>query len=403
MHGNTNKTDYLKENADTGRVMLPDLVRSFALIGIVLVNVAYFAYPSDITYHVGGLNSALDNGAYFGVNALFFLKSYTLFSFMFGVGLAFQILSAERRNQSFAVSHWRRMAALIAIGILHVTFAFTGDILIVYGILGSLLYFFRNKSPKALVKLGVILVIVQVIVATLFTVATFMGQLYAPDQMTAQAAEMDRIRDITRQVFQQGSLMEVAALRWQAWFEMMIFLFPLQGPGALGFFLFGLAAVRTGILSDPGAPLWSKARRFYLPIGVIISAVGAYLSMHHAGPLSATSLLGLTLLVIGAPLSSVGYIGIIAKWSQGAPSPLKVFLARGGTASLTAYLMQSLILSWIFCGYGLGLYASRGAFVCIVIALVTGVASIVFVSLWRKKFKRGPAEVLLRKWSYLGR
>ena len=137
---------YLEENANTGRVILPDLVRAFALFGIVLVNVAYIAYPGDITYHAGGLESGADKAAYFSVNAIFLLKSYTLFSFMFGVGLAYQISSAERHGVSFAASYIRRMIALIVLGTLHVTMAFSGDILIVYGVIGLLLYLFRNLS-----------------------------------------------------------------------------------------------------------------------------------------------------------------------------------------------------------------------------------------------------------------
>ncbi len=370
-------------------------------MGIVLVNVAYFAYPNDIIYHDGGLNSTLDNVAYFSVNSLLFLKSYTLFSFRFGVGLAYQIVSAEKRHQSFTASHWRRMAALIVIGILHVTFAFTGDILIIYGFLGALLYLFRHKSSATLVKVGIALVIVQIIVAAFFALATYLGELYAPEQLVAQATEMNSIRDTTRQIFQNGSLLEVAALRWQEWLIMIVLILPLQGPGALGFFMFGLAAVRTGILSDPGARLWSQARQVYLPCGMIISATGAYFTLQGDSPMSSTGLLGLLLLVIGAPLASIGYIGLIAKWSQGPLTPFKAFIARSGTATLSAYLLQSLILSWIFCGYGLGLYASVSATTCIIIAFATGTASIVFTSVWRTRFSRGPAEHLLRNWSYL--
>ena len=70
---------YAAESQAAGRHVLPDLVRAFAVIGIVLVNVAYFAYPGEVTYHDGGLNTPLDQAAYFGVNALFLFKAYTLF------------------------------------------------------------------------------------------------------------------------------------------------------------------------------------------------------------------------------------------------------------------------------------------------------------------------------------
>ena len=65
---------YTHENQRSGRIMLPDLVRAFALFGIVVVNVAYFAYPGDLTYHAGGLVSKLDEWSYFLVNTLFDVK-----------------------------------------------------------------------------------------------------------------------------------------------------------------------------------------------------------------------------------------------------------------------------------------------------------------------------------------
>ena len=95
-------------------------------------------------------------------------------------------------------------------------------------------------------------------------------------------------------------------------------------------------------------------------------------------------------------------MGWLAKWAAGPESKLKTFIARGGTATLTAYLMQSIILSLIFCGYGLGLYGKIGAAGCIAIALLTGIFTLIFASLWRAKFARGPFEYLLRRFTYWG-
>jgi len=64
--------------------------------------------------------------------------------------------------------------------------------------------------------------------------------------------------------------------------------------------------------------------------------------------------------------------------------------------------MQSIILSLIFCGYGLGLYGKFGAAICIGIALATGIFTLCFASLWRAKFARGPFEYVLRQFTYWG-
>lgn len=111
----------------------------------------------------------------------------------------------------------------------------------------------------------------------------------------------------------------------------------------------------------------------------------------------------MAIILLGAPFASLGYLGWLAKWSAGPMTKIKIFMARGGTSSLTAYLMQSLILSLIFCAYGLGLYGQIGAAGCIAIAAVTGFVTLAFSSLWRIKFARGPMEYLLRSWTYLGK
>jgi len=394
--------NYLENNSKAGRILLPDLVRAFALLGIVLVNVAYFSFPADITYHGGGLNSGLDQAAYFGVNALFLFKSYTLFSFMFGVGLAYQMFAAERHGTSFKPSFFRRMLGLLVLGILHVTLAFQGDILILYGILGVGLFFFRNTSQKILIRTGIVLVLAQVLIALLFSLALYLGEIYSPDDMKIMTIESQQNTARVITVHARGNFIEIAASRWLDWFGMIPYVVPLQAPGVFGFFLLGLAAVRAGVLSNATAPLWDKSRRLYLPVGLLLSAIGAYIYMISHNPLSSGALLGYAIILLAAPLSSLGYIGLLARWSEGSATTLKVFFARGGTASLTAYLLQSLILSLIFSGYGLGLFGKLGAFTCTAIALAVGLFSIVFASLWRARYKHGPMELLLRRWTYLG-
>lgn len=392
--------DYSAGNERTGRIVLPDLVRAFALLGIALVNVAYFAFPGDVTYHDGGIHSAFDHSAYFAVNSLFLFKSYTLFSFMFGVGLAYQMRSVERRGKSFGPTYFRRLVGMMILGILHVSLAFLGDILIVYSILGAFLYLCRNSSQSTLLRIGAIMIVIQVLVALLFAASLYMAEIYSPAQWQDELVKMNTNRELARQIYTSGSFSEIVAQRWSDWTSMMLFAAPLQAPGAFGFFAFGLAAVRANILTDADASIWSKSRRICLPVGVMLSIAGTYLYMSSEHPMSGRAMLGYALLLVAAPLSSVGYIGLIAAWSRGPMTSIKTFIARGGTASLTAYLLQSLILSLVFCSYGLGMYGVPGAFSCIAIALVTGVFSIGFTSMWRKRFDRGPLESLLRSWTY---
>lgn len=393
---------YLEQSQQAGRHILPDIIRAFALFGIVLVNVAFFAFPGDATYHAGGLNTGVDSSAYFISNGFFLFKSYALFSLMFGAGLAYQMMAAQRRDIAFGPRYLRRLLGLLAIGILHVTFAFAGDILIIYALFGAILFLFRNCTTKTLLIWGGVFIGLQLIIAALSFLALWAGETFAPEEMAKEMARMDETQVGVIAAYSGDSFIAAALQRWTDYGFIFIVGIFYQGTGVLGFFLFGLAAVKAKVISDPAAKIWSTARKFWLIPGLVISLAGAYFMGQADHALSSKVILGMALTIAGAPLAAMGYAGLIAKWAEGPATGLKLFLARGGTATLTAYLLQSVILSILFCGYGFGLYMKIGAAGCMAIAFVTGVVSIVFSSLWRKKFERGPVEALLRRWTYLG-
>ena len=391
---------YLEETRAAGREIFPDLARAFALIGIALVNVAIFSHPMMTGYT--DLQGA-DQWAYFWVNSLFLLKSYTLFSFMFGVGFAYQMMAAERRSVGFAGRYWRRILGLLILGLLHVALAFQGDILVIYAILGCFLFLFRKSSAKTLIRWGIGLYAVQFLIVLLGLGFFWMGATFAPEQMAAEMETSAAAADAARQAFGEGSFADAAVQRFVDWSMVLVGGLFMQGIGAMAFFVFGLAAVRYEAISDPRKPIWKTFRRFFLPIGVAGSVWGGWLmASSGSGMMSVDMLAGMTVITLFSPFSTAGYLGLIAKWAEKPEGRIKIFLARGGTASLTAYILQSVIFSLIFNNYGLGLYDEVGAFVSIAIALVVGFGSIAVASLWRTRFSRGPLEVLLRGWTYLG-
>ena len=395
-------TDYRGQSAAAGRHILPDLTRACALVGIALVNVAFFAWPAITGYPEGAFETALDDAADFGISALFLFKFYTLFAFMFGVGFAYQILSAERRGISFAGQYWRRITGLLVFGILHVALAFQGDILIIYAVLGAIFFLFRNKNTKALIRWAVLVYAVQVLLVAALAALTWLGETFAPDEIAGQAAYTKDAVERAHAVFGAGTFAEAVVLRITEWLEFIGYAFLMQGFGAFAFFLFGLAAVRAGTIADPGAPFWRRARRVFLPIGLAGSVVGAWIMAQAESALSSELLLGMAVITLFSPFSSAGYIGLIAAWAERPAGWLQTFFARGGTATLTAYLMQSLLFSLIFNNYGLGLFGELGAAACTAIAFAVALVSIAVSSLWRSRFKRGPMEAVLRGWTYLG-
>ncbi|MEL6324638.1 MAG: DUF418 domain-containing protein, partial [Pseudomonadota bacterium] len=266
----------------------------------------------------------------------------------------------------------------------------------------SILFLFRSASVRTLVRVAIATYLLQILFVALLALSLWMGTVAAPDEMAKEAVKATEQAAAARAIFETGTFSETIVQRFSDWGNVITFGFLIQGFGAFSFFLFGFAAVRSDLIAVPSAQIWKRFRRQALPIGLGISAIGAWFMVHGTGVMDPSMMGGMVLILIGSPFSTAGYLGLLAKWADGPPSPIKVFFARGGTASLTAYLMQGLLLSLAFNGYGLGLFGTLGAAACIGLALGVALFTIAFASLWRTQFERGPLEVILRRWTYLG-
>lgn len=393
---------YLQETQEAGREVFPDLARAFALFGICLVNVGIMSWPMMTGYGESAVHDPVDQSAFFAVSALFMAKSYTLFSFMFGVGFAYQMRSAEQKGVGFAGRYWRRIVGLLAFGLINVAFLFQGDILIMYAILGSILFLFRSASPRLLSGWAISVYAIQVLFVAAMALSFWAWESFDPENFSLKMGLMMEQADTAADAFRTGSLGDTIAQRFADWAGFITFGMLMQGLGAFAFFLFGFSAVKRGTISNPSAPFWKRSRHVFLPIGLLLSGAGAWVILQGHGSMNPTMMAGMTLIMLGSPFSTAGYLGLIAKWAETPGGTVKTFLARGGTSSLTAYLMQGLILSLIFNPYGLGYFETFGAATCIAIAAGTAMFTIAFASVWRAIFKRGPLEYVLRSWTYMG-
>lgn len=363
------------------RALMPDYLRLIALFGIVVVNVQFMAFSllSGLATPVG--ETTAEMVTLWLVDGLALFKSYSLFSFMFGVGLGFLMRSAVRNGHAFSKLYRNRMIGLFLFGVLHGCLFFPGDILLVYSVTGSILYLMRNWQPGRLTKLGAALVILPTL--------AFASFVSSPGEMPEDIVALER------QVMTTGSLVETIGFRAIAYAVMSPFVLIFQGVAALGWFCLGLAAVKSGLIDNSDDPVWTRARRWCLVPGVGFSLLASWLL--HAHGITAAS----AVLLIAAPVSTLGYLGAIAAISRPPGPVLSRFLAAGGS-SLSVYLGQSIILSTVFSSYGLGLWDAvpRPQVVLIAIAVTCGL--IVALVVWRSAFRLGPFEWVLRRITYAG-
>lgn len=389
---------------ETRRDILPDLMRAFALIGIALVNVEMLSSSKMNGYGPDQLTDSFSQIAHFGVLGLFTLKSYSLFSLMFGVGLGYQLDAAHRDGVGLKGRYFRRLSGLFILGALHAIFLFIGDVLVPYALLGAILYLCRNMTQRALYRWGTALLIIQTLILAGAGLAYALVENMPSDGGFSEslAAQEEAFLAID-QVFANGSFLATAAERLSLWPDILLTtLFMVQGIAALGFFMIGLAMYRQGLISDPANAFWKRCRWMFLPLGLVLSLCGAQIYVTAETRASSQVIYGMTLLLAGSPLASLGYAGWLARIAQHA-GPVLRFLARGGSASLTAYLLQSVLFCAVFLEFGLGLYQQTSAGMAVLIALAVSLSSLILMSIWQSRFRRGPIEILLRRWTYFGR
>jgi uncharacterized protein len=389
------------------RIEIVDILRGFALFGILLVNMAVFkASWAGLQYTATTDPSPLDRIATLAVDFFATGKFFTLFSFLFGFGFAIQMIRAQQKGVPFVPRFARRLLVLLAIGLIHALLIWYGDILVSYALIGFLLILFRNRSPRALLIWASALLLV----ATLL-IGGFMGlmelsrmvpegraALAQVEAQTLAQTEGDVARDLA--IYGGGSYGEIVRERISDYggllFGVLFMVLPI-----LAMFLLGLYAGKLGILHDPAAHLTLLRRvRFWgllLGFGLSLLLVIGQMRLSLFGALF-SELLHFSL---SGPLLSMGYAATIVllaqheRWrSRLAP------LGSAGRMALTNYLLQSLICTTLFYGYGFGLFGQVGAALGIVIALVIYALQIPFSMWWLRRFQFGPMEWLWRSLTY---
>jgi len=363
------------------RAFMPDYLRLFALFGIVVVNVQYMAFPIIKGFAGIPTYAPAEWLTVWLVNGLFLVKTYGLFSFMFGVGLAFQMRSAQKNALPFGKLYRNRMIGLLLLGLAHACLFFPGDILVTYAITGSVLYFMHTWQVRRLVRVGSALLVLQIFVAG--------GLVMVPEMADPKVLEIERT------LVGEGGFLAAAFFRTMSFIYVFPVLFLFQGIAALGWFCLGLAAVKAGLIDQPGHHVWRLARRWCFGPGVALSLLGSYVWLQSGDPRWEAAI------ILAAPLATLGYLGVIAAIARPAGQFGSKVLAAGAS-SLSIYLGQSIVLSTVFGAYGLGLWNKVSAFEAVAIALVTTLVLILMLVQWRRWFALGPFEWVLRQMTHIG-
>ena len=172
----------------------------------------------------------------------------------------------------------------------------------------------------------------------------------------------------------------------------------------LGMFLIGTWFIRSGVMANPGAhlPMFRKLAYIGLPFGIGLGIAGSFIATGHVpGAQHDGFQLAAGLLMLGNLPACLGYVSMIVLMlhSRSAFSKVRV-LAPFGRMALSNYLIQSLVMSMVFFGYGLGNWGMGRAWQ-LVFALGLCALQIAFSHWWLARFRYGPAEWLWRAVTYM--
>ncbi|MGH9508958.1 MAG: DUF418 domain-containing protein, partial [Terriglobales bacterium] len=289
-----------------------DLLRGWALLGILLVNMNYFAWPLFTIFLKRQWENPADLWAEIAIGFFAQGKFYTLFSFLFGFGFSIFLLKGEQKGRSAMGLFARRLLVLMAIGVVHAFLIWAGDILLLYAMAGFLLFLFRKTKPRTLLIWWCILTFAPMLLMGTGVLAARFDAATAADMQKDGAVQEAKLRTViaeAERVMPSGSFTEITRIRSLELFTFYQFM-PFFAPSVLAMFLLGLYAGRQGILHRvrEHLPLFRKLRLAGFLLGAPLSAVAVW-TMYHSSMLvpSPIGLLGGLAGALGAPLLGLGY------------------------------------------------------------------------------------------------
>jgi len=395
-------TDAPAPVAEQRRIKSLDVMRGFAVLGILGVNAIYFSAPWQ-----NGLNPTLEPLAvtpdtlwsWFVMHVFFEYKFITLFSLLFGASI-FMVGGDGADPARNAILH-RRLGWLLVFGLIHAILIWYGDILVTYALTAFVVMLMRGWSARSLIMAGA-----MVYAMTILTQAGF-GLIYeyVPSEELSGIEEeiwTPPAESIEAQVAAyQGGLVSATAANAGTWVLYMIGSFIGLAIRTAGVMMIGMGLFKLGFLSG-NARVWTYLLAFALGLGALaliawqaqlnVAAGFDFMHMQQRGSLANSAL---SLLV------SIGYASLLVLLVKAGLRFFTEPLAAVGRMAFTNYLTQSLIMTTIFwSGRGFGLYGEVDRPTLWALVLGVWVLQLVWSPLWLSRFRMGPFEWLWRRLSY---
>lgn len=398
---------------DSGkRISAIDVLRGFAVLGILLMNIRSFAGPD-----VGYFNPAeISDGSLWNRVAYYFTSIFAdqkfmgLFSILFGASILLMSQSLRERGRSVVGRLSLRYFWLFLLGMAHMVLFWNGDVLAVYALCVIPLLLLLRLPSGLQFALGVLICLLPVA----FDVSV-QNSLASLDEESRESLEefwhpYEEDIEFDKAMHLEVSWGEQIEYRWGSETELgttegedllINSLWLSFFARALGMMLIGMALFRWEVLSA------ARSEAFYRRLAVIGFGIGIPLALYGLE----TSLFNewkWDYALFGGRIANqlatipmvLGYIGLIMLWvKSGSSRILRGWLANVGRMALTCYLGQTLLCIFVFYGVGLGLYGQFDYLEQLVFVLILCLLQLFLANAWLNRFRYGPLEWLWRRLS----
>lgn len=378
------------------RIEMVDALRGFAVMAIVLVhNLEHFIFPVYPTDAPGWLHT-LDQGVLNAVFTLFAGKAYAIFALLFGFTFYIQMHNQKKVGKDFGYRFLWRLVLLVGFATLNAAFFPAGDVLLLFVVVGLVLFFMRNRSDKAVFIAAVVFLLQPVewyhYVAHLMNPAHQLPDLKV-GEMYAEVAAYTKEGSLWDFFLGNITLGQKASLLWAVNAGRF---FQTAGLFLLGFYI---GRKQLFVSSEQHLRLWVKV--------LIVSAIAfaplytlKELVMENAPIVQQTAGTVLDMwqkLAFTLTLTASFTLLYQSKRFCRAVDSLRFY----GRMSLTNYISQSIIGAIIYFPFGLYLAPHCGYTASLLIGIVTFFVQVKCSRWWLSRHKQGPLEHIWHQWTWM--
>jgi uncharacterized protein len=391
------------------RIKSLDVMRGFAVLGILVVNAAFFAAPWQTSQNPLLEPLAIDQStlwSWFVMHVFFEFKCITLFSMLFGASI--YLVGGERSDKERGRVLRGRLFWLLIFGLIHALLIWFGDILVTYALTGFLVLFARSWKARTLLIVGIFLLALSIFMQA---AGALMAGIMPPEALAEMQAAQESMKE---QMFApsdatvaeiiaayQGGLISATTENASTWAEFIPFALIGLLPRTTGVMMIGMGLFKVGFLSGR-SPVWLYV--VFVLLGAAALAAIAYQALinWNAG-FNFTHMITYGS-VVNAALSifvSIAYASVFVLLVKAGLKLLTEPLAAVGRMAFTNYLTQSIIMTTIFWGgRGFGLFGEVDRPTLMAIVLAVWALQLIWSPLWLSRFSMGPIEWLWRRLSY---